>query len=400
METRDATVRHGLLDRIRVVDFSWHVTGPLTTKHLSDLGAEVIIVESRHRPGWRRTPLSGSNDQNCTSKLSVTINTRDPRGLDLAKRLIARSDIMVENFAGGTIKRMGLGYESVREIKPDIIMLSTSMMGQTGPYSSHQGSGHRLTALAGFSQIFGWPDRPPGWVGAYTDFIAPRYNIVAIMAALDYRRRTGKGQYLDMSQLEASLQFMSPLILDYGVNRRVATRMGNRSLGAAPHNVYRCLGEDRWCAISVFTDHEWQGLCQVVGDPALADDARFGTLAARKQHEEELDRLINGWTTTRPPEQVMNLLQAAGVPAGVAQTGEDLLDLDPQLRHRGTFAALEYPGIGRYRAQLGPHFQMSACKVEMTPAPTMGQHNDYVFKGILGMPGPQFDQLVRDGVID
>jgi benzylsuccinate CoA-transferase BbsF subunit len=401
MGVEGTDVGQRLLEGIRVVDFSWHVTGPITTKHLSDLGAEVIIIESRRRPGWRRgPPLSGSNDQNCTSKLSVTVNTRDSRGLDLVRQLIAKSDIMVENFAGGTIAKMGLGYEAVKEIKPDIIMLSTSMQGETGPYSTHQGSGHKLAALAGFSQIAGWPDRRPGWIGAYTDFIAPRFNIVAIMTALDYRRRTGKGQYLDMSQLEAGLQFISPLILDYVVNKRIAARMGNATSSAAPHNAYPCLGEDRWCTIAVFNDQEWQSLCLVVGDPALTNDDRFNTVTSRKEHEEELDRLLGGWTSSRPAEDVMNAMQKAGVAAGVVETGEDLLDLDPQLRHRHTFMSLEYPGIGEYRSHSGAHFLMSKYQVRMTAAPTIGQHNEYVFKGLLGIPDAEYDNLVDDGVID
>lgn len=390
-----------LIEGIRVVDFTWHMTGPITTKHFSDLGAEVIIVESRRRPGWRRgAPRSSSTDQNCSSKLSVTINTRDPRGIDLAKRLIAKSDIMVENFAGGTITRMGLGYEVVKEIKPDIIMLSTSMQGQTGPAFAHPGSGHKLTALAGLSNILGWPDRKPAWIAAYTDFIAPRYNIVALMAALEYRRRTGKGQYLDMSQFEAGLQFMAPLILDYEVNKRTANRMGNQCEYAAPHNAYRCLGEDRWCAIAVFTDEEWHSFCKVLSKPELAGDPRFGTLMARKENEAELDSIVNEWTSTRTAEDVMNAMQAAGVPAGVVETGEDVLDHDPQLMHRHTFTELDYPGVGKYRSQAGTHFLMSKCECDMTAAPILGEHNEYVFKKILGMPDGEYEKLTSDGVID
>jgi benzylsuccinate CoA-transferase BbsF subunit len=390
-----------LLEGIRVADFTWHMTGPITTKHLSDLGAEVIIIESRRRPGWRRgPPRSSSTDQNCTSKLSVTINTRDPRGLELAKRIVAKSDILVENFAGTAIARMGLGYDVVRQMKPDIIMLSTSMQGQTGPYATHPGSGHKLTALSGFAQILGYPDRQPGWLDAYTDFIAPRYNIIAIMAALEYRRRTGKGQYIDMSQYEAGIHFMAPLVLDYEANKRVAGRVGNKCDFAAPHNAYRCLGQDRWCAISVFTDQEWQSFCSAIGNARLSVDARFDTLLARKQHEEELDGLVNEWTSTRTAEEVMKLMQDVGVAAGVVETAEDLLDHDPQLRHRGTFVELEYPGIGKYRSQLGTHFIMSNYKVEMKPAPIMGQHNEYVFKSLLGVPEVEYDQLVKDGVID
>jgi benzylsuccinate CoA-transferase BbsF subunit len=390
-----------LLEGIRVVDFTWHLTGPLTTKHLSDLGAEVIIVESRHRPGWERgKPLSGSTDQYCTGKLSATVNTRDPRGLDLVKKLIAMSDIVADNFAGGAMDRMGLGYKVLKEIKPDIIMLSTSMQGQTGPHFNHPGSGHKLTALAGFSNILGWPDREPGWIAAYTDFIAPRYNIIAIMAALEYRRRTGKGQYLDMSQYEAGMQFMGTLVLDYVVNKRVVGRTGNKCEYAAPYNAYRCQGEDRWCAISVFTDEEWESFCTVIGNPALKNDPKFATFRARKTNEEELDRLVNEWTSTRTAEEVMSKMQAAGVAAGVAETGEDLLDNDPQFKYRKTFVQLEYPDGGKYRTQMGNHFLMSKYTPEMRRAPLLGEHNEYIFKELLGLPDDEYDKLVKEEVID
>jgi benzylsuccinate CoA-transferase BbsF subunit len=394
-------VNKQLMEGIRVADFTWHMTGPITTKHLSDLGAEVIIIESRRRPGWRRgPPRSSSTDQNCTTKLSVTLNTRDPRGIALAKRIIAKSDIMVENFAGTAIARMGLGYDVVRELRPDIIMLSTSMQGQTGPYATHPGSGHKLTALSGFAHILGYPDRQPGWLDAYTDFIAPRYNIIALMAALEYRRRTGKGQYIDMSQYEAGIHFMAPLVLDYEANKRVAGRIGNQSDYAAPHNAYRCLGPDRWCAISVFTDEEWGSFCSVVENAKLASDPRFATLLARKQNETELDRLVNEWTNVRTAEEVMRRMQDAGVPAGVVETAQDLLDHDPQLKARGTFVELEYPGVGKYRSHLGTHFVMSDYQPQLKPAPTMGQHNEYVIKGLLGVPDTEYDLLVKEGVID
>ena len=390
-----------LLEGVRVVDFSWHLTGPLTTKHLSDLGAEVIIVESKQRRGWARgAPRTGSADQYCTSKLSVTINTREPRGIELAKQLVAQSDIVIENFAGGTITRMGLGYEALREVKPDIIMLSTSMQGQTGPHYAHPGSGHKLTALAGFSNILGWPDREPGWIAAYTDFIAPRYNIIALMAALEHKRRTGKGQYIDASQYENGVQFMAPLILDYSANQRVATREGNTHPEATPHNAYRCTGEDRWCAIAVFTDEEWQSFCSVIGNPPLAGDSRFSTLAARKKNEQELDGIVNEWTASRSAEEVMNLMQGAGIAAGVVETGEDVLDKDPQLKHRNFFKELEYPGIGKYRSQAGPHFNLSKYEYELKVAPLMGEHNEYVFQDLLGLPVNEYDQLVESGVID
>jgi benzylsuccinate CoA-transferase BbsF subunit len=390
-----------LLDGIRVIDFTWHLTGPLTTKHLSDLGAEVIIVESRKRPGWLRgQPRSGSTDQYCTSKLSVTINTRDPRGIELAKKLVSKADIVIENFAGGTMNRIGLGYNVLKEIKPDIIMLSTSMQGQTGPHFNHPGSGHKLTALAGFSNIFGWPDREPAWIAAYTDFIAPRYNIIALMAALEYRRRTGKGQYLDMSQYENGVQFMAPLVLDYSANGRVAYREGNKNPDAAPHNAYQCIGDDRWCAIAVFTEEEWKNFCGVLGNPSLASEPKFKTLADRKNNEEELDKIVKQWTGQHTAEEVMNLMQAAGIAAGVVATGEDVMDKDPHIRERGFFRELEYPEIGKFRTQVGPHFEMSKYTYDLKLPPLLGEHNEYVFKEILGLPDKEYEELVAQEVIN
>lgn len=398
---KKSDMQKGLMSGIRVVDLTWHMTGPITTKHLSDLGAEVIIVESRKRPGWRRgPPRTSSTDQNCTSKLSITLNTRDPRGLDLVKQLITKSDIVIENFAGGTIARMGLGYDVVKQLKPDIIMVSTSMQGQTGPYFNHPGSGHKLSGLSGFNNIFGWPDRPPGWINAYTDFIAPRYNIIAIMAALEYRKRTGKGQYIDMSQFEGGIQFMAPAVLDYVVNKRVANRMGNKCEYAAPHNAYRCTGEDRWCAISVFTDAEWLNFCKAIGNEALARDPRFSTLMARKKNEEELDKIVTAWTAVRTAEEVMQKMQGCGVAAGVVETGEDLLENDEQLRYRKSYVAVDYPGIGTFRTQLGPHFLMSKYEYKLKPAPLVGEHNEYVLKDIVGLTPARYDELVKDGVID
>jgi benzylsuccinate CoA-transferase BbsF subunit len=390
-----------LLEGIRVIDFTWHLTGPLTTKHLSDLGAEVIRVESRRRMDIQRLgPNLGSFGQYCTGKKAITLNLATPEGLGLCKKLIALCDVLVENFAGGAIERMGLGYDVVKEIKPDIIMCSSCMQGQTGPYAKHPGSGHKLTALVGFNHILGWPDRGPGWIGAYTDFIAPRYNIIAIMAALEYRKRTGKGQYLDMSQYEGGLQFMAPSILDYTVNGRIEERMGNKIDYAAPHNAYRCQGNDRWCVIAVYTEDEWASFCEVIGRPELKDEPKYASLAARKENEEALDAIVNEWTSPRTAEEVMDLMQKAGIAAGVVATGEDILDKDPQLKHRHTFWELDHPEQGKYRSQTGHHFILSKYTPEMKRSPLLGEHNEYVFKELLGVPDDEFDRLVKEGVID
>ena len=386
------------LEGIRVVDITGYVTGPLTTQALADLGAEVIKVETSGRAGSEQAGLSGGMQRN-GGKLSVTLDFTTAEGAGLLRRLVAMSDIVIENLSGGTLARRGLGYEDLRKVKPDIIMLSSCMQGQTGPYAEHAASGHKLTALAGFNQIAGWPDREPGWIGAYTDFIAPRYNIIAVLAALDYRRQTGKGQYLDMSQYETAVQFMAPVVLDYQANGHVAGRTGNETPSAAPHNAYRCLGEDRWCAITVFTDTQWRAFCWVIGNPPWAKEPRFATLLARKENEAELDRRVNEWTSPRTPEEVMAAMQAAGVPAGIIENPEDQLDKDPQLRSRRFFRQLDYPGVGPYRAPLGAHFLLSMHEFDAKRAPVLGEHNEYVFKRLLNMPDAEYDRLVAAKVI-
>jgi len=297
------------------------------------------------------------------------------------------------------MKRMGLGYEELKKVKPDIIMLSSCMQGQTGPYANLSGTGHLLTPLSGFNYIAGWPDRQPADLGVYTDFIAPRFNTLAIMAALDYRRRTGKGQYLDMSQYENGIHFMAPLLLDYAVNQRVANRMGNRCEYAAPHNAYRCHGEDRWCAIAVFTDEEWQSFGKVIGNPAWTNESKFRTLSAKKKNEDELDRLVEAWTVNHSAEEVMSLMQTAGVAAGVVETSEDLLEHDPQLKYRHFFWELDHPEAGKHRVSRQA-FVLSKCPYQVRRAPLLGEHNEPVLKKLLAMSDAEFTELMVEGVVE
>ncbi|MBI2329705.1 MAG: CoA transferase, partial [Chloroflexi bacterium] len=398
------------LTGIKVADFTRAVAGPITTKTLSDYGAEVIKIEGKakfdgHRmaspfrdgvPGLNR---GGDFNQDSTGKLSVSLNLAHPRGVEVAKRLVARSDVVVENFAGGVMKRMGLGYEALKKIKPDIIMLSACMQGQSGPHTTHPGLGFHLTALSGFSHITGWPERQPLDLGPHTDFIAPHFNALAILAALDYRRRSGQGQYIDMSQYENGIHFMAPLILDYVVNQRVANRIGNRCDDAAPHGAYRCRGQDRWCAIAVFSDEEWQNFGKVIGNPAWVKKSKFRTLPSRKENEDELERLVEAWTINHSAEEVMTMLQAAGVAAGVVETGEDLLEHDPQLKHRRFFQQLDHPEIGKHYAR-GPAFMLSKVPCELRRAPLLGEHNEYALKEILGMTDEEIAELVIEGVVE
>jgi len=398
------------LEGIKVVGFTWALTGPITSKTLADYGAEVIKIESNSRLDIHRTlppfkdGVPGLNraayfQPYNTSKLSITLNITHPRGVEVAKRLVARADIVIDNFAGGAMERMGLGYEELKKEKPDIIMLASCMQGHTGPYVAHPGTGNQLTALAGFRHIAGWPDREPAALGAYTDFIGPHFNTLTILAALDYRSRTGEGQYIDMSQYENGVHFMSPLILDYLVNGRVANRMGNSYEYAAPHGAYRCRGEDRWCAIAVFTDEEWRAFKKVIDNPAWTSDSRFDTLQARKDNEDHLDKLVEEWTINHSAEEVMAMMQEAGVAAGVLETGEDLIERDPQLGYRHFYWELDHPEIGKHHAPRPP-FVLSKSPCELRRAPLLGENNEHILKEILGMSDHEIAGLVLEGVMD
>jgi crotonobetainyl-CoA:carnitine CoA-transferase CaiB-like acyl-CoA transferase len=399
-----------LLEGIKVADFSWSLVGPLTTKILSDFGAEVIKIESSLKPGLHRTTgpfkdseiglnRSGSFNQWNTGKLSFGLNLAHPKGIDLARRLVAWADVVVENFAGGVMKKMGLGYDDLRKVNPEIIMLSSCMMGQTGPYANHPGWGRFLAAMTGFNYIAGWPDREPADLGPYTDFIAPHFCIPTLLAALLYRKQTGTGQYIDVSQYETAIHFLAPLVLDNVVNHRVAGREGNRHPYAAPHGAYPCRGEDRWCAIAVFTEDAWESFRRVIGSPQWTEDPKFSTHGARKDNEVELDALVAEWTLGHTAEEVMDMMQAAGVAAGVLQTGEEIVEKDPHLRHRRFYQQLDHPDTGEYHAPR-PSFLLSKVPCNLKRAPLLGEHTEHVLKNILRMPDGEIEKLVIDGVIE
>ena len=323
-----------VFEGVKVADFSWILAGPLASTCLAAYGATVVRIESQAMadgirssapykdgvPGINRSGFFGYVNPN---KYSLALNLNAPGGMEIAKRLVAWSDVVNENFSPGRMERWGLGYEDLKRIKPDIIMVRNSIEGQTGPWAKRRGFGIQAASQAGFSSLTGWPDGDPcsSYIG-YTDFVSPRFCVVALIAALAYRRRTGKGMCIDVSQIEPALHFLAPVALDYAVNGRDVKRRGNACSHAAPHGVYRCRGDDRWCAISVSSDEEWRAFCNVIGNPEWSQDSRFGSLLSRKQHEAELNRLVEQWTSNHTAEEVMETLQAAGVPAGVAQTGQ------------------------------------------------------------------------------
>lgn len=397
------------LDGIKVVDFSWSAVGPLIAKHLADHGATVIHVESHTHPdpvrlmrpfkdnipGIDRSAWFANYN---SSKYGISLNLNKPRAPEIALKLVKWADVLVESYTPGTMKRWGLDYQSVRQVKPDIVYCSTTIFGQYGALSSYRGYGNLAAAFAGINHLSGWQDRPPVIpYGAYTDFTSPRFAVASILAALDYRRRTGKGQHIDQSQVEAGLQVLATTLMDYAINGRAANRDGNRLPYAAPHGAYRCLGDDRWCVIAVFTDEQWANLVKAMGEPPWTGDPKFATLLARKEHEDELDRLVEAWTSERTPEQVMAVLQSLGVPAGVVETAKDLF-ADPQLKHRNHFRWFEHSVIGRH-AYDGPAFRLSRTPDRQSAAHCLGEHNEHVYKRILGMSDDEIAELLIGGVI-
>jgi benzylsuccinate CoA-transferase BbsF subunit len=400
----------GIFKDIKVVEFTIFGIGPLAGKLLADFGAKVVRVESIERPDPTRLFPAYKDGQtgvnrsyfwanNNTSKSSIALNLNNPESIKIARRLVQWADVVIENFRPGVLENWGLAYEEMRKINPQIILVRLSNMGHHGPYSGQRGTGGTLQSLAGFAFLTGWPDRDPAPpFGAICDQYPPLLAATAIISALLYRRRTGKGQYMEFSQLECSVFYLSPLFLDYQVNGRIFNRMGNRSSCEAPHGVYRCQGIDRWCAIAIFTEKQWESFRRIIGNPVWANEKRFSTLTARKENEDALDRLVEEWTITRTPEEVMRLLQTAGIPAGVVENVEDMFS-DPQLQHRNHFVKLEHPEIGTYSAP-NHAFRMSRASSNMKAAPCLGEQTELVCREMLGMTDEEFMDSLLHGALE
>src|SRR5207244_3669657 len=320
---------------VKVVEFGAYAAGPCISKYLANFGARVVHVEARQRPdGFRlqyppfKDGKVGLNRSGCfaffnDSKHGVTLDLKNDEGLKLAYRLAAWSDIVIENMRPGVMSRLGLGYEALCLHKPDLIMLSTSNMGQTGPHATHPGFGSQLSSLSGFTHLIGEPDGPPYFLyGPYIDFVAVAFGGIAVLAALDHRRRTGEGAHIDLSQFETGVQFISSAMIDYSANGVVANRDGNRDAFSAPHGCYPC-SDGEWCVISCWDDHEWERFGRAA-NPAWLADARFATIEQRKQNEEELNRLIGAWTSSQMAERLMWRLQTRGVHAAKVNRIQDL----------------------------------------------------------------------------
>ena len=404
--SEDANPFHG----VNVLDLTWVIAGPASVRYLSDHGARVIKVESELRPdGLRRLgPIRGDEpDWNRShfygefnaGKQCIQLNLKNERAVEILKELIKWADVLVENWAPGATERLGIHYEANRALNPDLIMISTSLMGQTGPAASVAGFGYHAGAMAGFYEVTGWPDLPPHgpWL-AYTDVIAPRFIATMVGAALDHRRRTGEGQHIDASQFEMALQFLAPEIIETQTTGYVATRLGNRARQAAPQGIYPCAGEDQWCAIAIETDAQWTALRTVLGDPSWARDAAFDTAAGRLAGHDAIDAGLSSWTSTRLPHAAMDELTSHGVPAGAVQRSSDLAQ-DPQYAHRGFHRFHEHPEMGRV-PYAGNQFRMPGyAPGPNSYAPLLGEHNAEVMREILGMSDEEIAAAIADGVI-
>ncbi|ANN76349.1 CaiB/BaiF CoA transferase family protein [Bordetella flabilis] len=397
-----------LLAGVRVVDFSWIGAGSYTTKILADLGADVIKIESSQRldtlrvtkpfkdgkPGVNR---SGYFADRNASKRSMTVNVKDPRGLDLAKRLIAGADLVTNNFTPGVMDKLGLGYGIVRDLSPRIVFASMSMQGAGGPDKDDLGYGLTIAALTGLQHMTGLPDRQPAGTGTnYPDHIPnPGHAAFAILAALRHQRRTGEGQFIDLAQMESTLAMVAPSLMNYMVNGAIDGRHGNARPGHAPSGVYPCAGDDRWIAIEVCNDAQWNALTRVL---ALAAPPAWATAAGRLAQRGEVDAEVARLTPAHDMMALMHALQDAGVPAGAVQDARDVMR-DAQLAERGHWVTLDHPEMGASTYNSAPYRFSNARSAPTLPAPLLGQHTVEICREVLGLDTAEIERLGADGVL-
>ena len=401
------------LDGLKVLDLSWVVAGPLIGRALADFGARVVRAESSTRvetarlmepfyggvPGKENSALFG----NCNAgKLGLTVDLKSGDGRAVVRDLARWADVIVESFSPGLLAKWGLDYPALAADDPSLIMLSTSIAGQTGPWTGLAGYGNVGSSLSGLQGLVGWADRPPmGPFGPYTDYVGPRLALATLLAAIEDRRRTGRGRYIDIGQIEAGIFFLSPQVAHYGFDGTIARRNGNRDEALVPHGVYRCLpenGRERYAAIAARTDGEWRRLAEAIGRTDLAGQAGLATVHGRAARAAELDEAIAAWTADRLAHDVESILQAAGVPAHLSQSSADFV-ADPQLAHRGHIVALADPLHGTAYVE-GPRYLLSETPgVVERPAPALGQDNEKVLRDVLGYSDGRVRELLEGGAL-
>jgi benzylsuccinate CoA-transferase BbsF subunit len=416
MQENDVMSGPRALDGIRVVDFSWVRAGPWATRWLGALGAEIIKIEwpesERGRLPSTTTPqhlpvnlnTSGNFADTNVNKKSLSLNVRSPKGLEIVKRLIAISDIVIENFSSRVLQKWGLGYEELCKIKPDIVYVSMSGYGHTGRNHHYTTFGPVAQAVAGLTYLSGLPGKPPaGWGWSYMDDTGGMYGAMCALTGLYHRNMTGRGQHIDQAQMVSSVPLNGPALLDFTVNGRGSHRAGfppgnrahwpgtplvnnYRGPTVAPHNAYRTHPGDYndWCVIVCHTDEEWQRLVQVMNALPWAGAEKFATVAGRLHHQEELDENIEAWSMTLGKYELTERCQAAGVRALPVQSAEDRVERDPQLRHRQMYREIEHPALGGYKVQNAPFILSQTPAENYLPAPMIGQHTREIVEGLLG----------------
>lgn len=404
------------LEGYRLIDFGWVYSAPLLSSMLADMGAEVIKVESRKRLDANRRvgrpliggqPLPGDEtelvplfQQVNRNKLGIGVDLKHPQAATLLRELVRKSDAVVENFTPGVMAKLGLGYEALREVKPDIIMISLSSAGQEGPLAQLRGYGFTLTSLGGLDSVVGYPGEPV--LGAampnLSDPSAAVHGALLVLAALYHRERTGQGQYIDLSQLESITSLLGEPMMDYTLNGRVAGPQGNQHPTMAPHGIYPCRGEDKWLSIAIGSEEEWQSFCRALGYPPWTQEERFTDSGGRLAHRDELDRMVSQWTRRYSPYEATEILQRAGVAAAPVLSIEEQHQ-DPHFQARVHLRG-HHPLLGPQLLFATPWKLSDTPGGLRRPAPLLGQHNEYVFGQLLGLSQDQIAQLAADGVIE
>lgn len=397
---------------LRICDFCWAWAGTSGTELLSFLGAEVIKIESWGRMDATRTWVRQYGEEPAPpnqsilfnslnlGKMGVTINLAQPGGIDLVKQIVQVSDVVTNNFSGGVMERLGLGYAALQEIRPDIILLCMPGFGCNSPLKDYRGYAPTFEALSGIQEMSGLPGSEPIRSGlpGHMDIINGMTGSFAVLHALNHRLQTGEGQFIDLAQWEVANCLIGEAYLDLALNGRNPSRGGNRDDSMAPHNFYPCKGEDTWVSIAVANDDEWRAMCEAMGNPAWSREARFSDVPGRRCNVAELDRLIGEWTAGRTHYEVMHCLQQVGVAAVPAFDVVDFVT-DPHLQARGWLTELEHAEAGK-NTWITPPWKLSATPARITrPAPLMGEHNEQVFLELLGMPMERFADLVGRQVI-
>ncbi len=409
MEQRKAT--KGILDGVRIVELALYLALPLTGRLLAALGAEVIKVESNTAfdQTWLSAPPGLLQAEYRLLKRNISLNLREPKAKPIMEALLRKSDVFVTNLGEEALVRFGIDIPKVQQLKDDLIILWQTGFGRTGPYGGLKGYGLMMQHACGISLMNGSPERPGAASVSYSDYHTYLFNALALMGAIERRRRTGKGTVIECPIYDSGVCTVGPALLNYQVNRVMPSRIVNRDPFAAPHGAYPCLGEDRWCVIAVFSDEEWQSFCSVLGNPKWSKRTEFKTLASRLNNVDELDSLVAEWTLNRTAQEVMEKMQKARVKAGIVAKGEDLAQSE-HLKSHGFYKANKYfaPEIGKPGVEwpeVGPsvmfsepiNFSETPCA--FGPMSRIGQDNDYVYGELLGMSQEEISALTNEGVL-